>query len=67
MTPITGHIEEELRDLASGYSLAGTEQQDKRLRVLLAATRCMAAIWILWQVDIALDETTQAKSQLVRI
>ena len=70
MTPITGHIEEGLRDLASGawtYSLAGTEQQNKRLRVPLAATRCTAAIWILWQVDVALDETTQAKSQLVRI
>ena len=65
-----GPIEENLRDLASGSwscHIAGTEQQRKKLRVPLATTRCNSQILILWQIDVALDDTTQTESQLVKI
>ncbi|KAL8732005.1 MAG: hypothetical protein Q9181_004094 [Wetmoreana brouardii] len=65
-----GPVEKKLRDLASGswsYCLAGTEKQRKRLRVPLATTQCKPQILILWQVDVAFDDTTQAESQLLKV
>ena len=59
-----------MRDLASGSwscNLAGTEQQRKKLRVPLATTRCNSQVLILWQIDVALDDTTQTESQLVKV
>ena len=56
--------------MASGswsYRLAGTEKQRKRLRVPLATTQCNSQILILWQIDVAFDDTTQAESQLVKV
>jgi hypothetical protein len=63
-------IEEKLRDLASGSwscHVAGTEQQRKKLRVPLATTRCNSQFLVLWQIDVALDDTTQTESQLVKV
>ena len=65
-----GPIEKKLRDLALGSwssNLAGTEQQKKKLRIPLATTRCNPQVWIVWQVDVALDDTTESESQLVKV
>jgi predicted Zn-ribbon and HTH transcriptional regulator len=63
-------IEEKLRDLASGSwscHVAGMEQQRKKLRVPLTTTRCNSQFLVLWQIDVALDDTTQTESQLVKV
>ncbi|ERF74595.1 hypothetical protein EPUS_00725 [Endocarpon pusillum Z07020] len=69
-----GSIEQKLRELASGswehprlYYGIGSEQQRKKLRVPLAATRCNAQTSILWQVDIASDDTPHTECQVVKI
>ena len=59
-----------MRDLALGLwssHRTGTEQQKKRLRIPLATTRCSPQVWILWQVNVALDHATKSESQLVKV
>jgi hypothetical protein len=56
--------------LASGSwscHLIGSEEQRKKLRVSLAATQCNPHTSILWQVDVALDETAQTENQVIKI
>lgn len=56
--------------MASGswsYHLAGSEEQRKKLRISLATTRCNPQIFILWQIDVASDDSAQTESQVVKI
>lgn len=49
------------------YHFADTEKQKKRFRIFFAITQCNSQILIFWQINVAYDDKSQTKSQLIKI
>ncbi|KAL9101118.1 MAG: hypothetical protein Q9163_003595 [Psora crenata] len=63
-------VSQNLVELTSGtwtYKRIGSKQQQKALRVPLAATKCGQDIKILWQIDVQTDEQVQVPQQIITV
>ena len=69
---LAGSVTEKLNDISSGcwnpesQPLAGKRYQRRSLKVPIAQTLCGKNQWILWQIEVGMDEETQLAQQEIK-